>query len=76
MSEKGLVQRTELGRAHVYKASRGEEETQTQLLRDLSDRLFSGSASQLAMHALSMNKATANELDAIRKLLQERSEKA
>src|SRR5271165_831467 len=44
MTEKGLVQRTEVGRAHVYRPTASQGETQSQLLRDLSERLFSGSA--------------------------------
>ncbi len=36
MTEKGLVQRAEVGRAHVYRATASQEETQSQLLRDLS----------------------------------------
>ena len=43
-------QRTEAGKAHIYRASATQEDTQSQLLRDLSERLFSGSAAQLAMH--------------------------
>jgi BlaI family transcriptional regulator, penicillinase repressor len=75
MTEKGLVQRRELGRAHVYRATASQEETQSQLLRDLSERLFSGSATQLAMHALSMQPATNDELQEIRKLIERKQEK-
>ena len=73
MAEKGLVQRTESGKAHLYRASVSQQETQSQMLRDLSDRLFSGSAAQLAMHALSMQPASAQELEEVRKMLVERS---
>jgi predicted transcriptional regulator len=75
MTEKGLVQRAELGRAHVYRATASQEETQSQLLRDLSVRLFSGSATQLAMHALTMEPASSDELKEIRKLIDRRQEK-
>ncbi len=75
MTEKGLVQRTESGKAHLYRATVSQEETQSQMLRDLSDRLFSGSAAQLAMHALSMQPASAKELEEVRKLLAQRSGK-
>ena len=74
MTEKGLVQRTEVGRAHVYRATASQEETQSQLLRDLSERLFSGSATQLAMHALTMEPATSDELKEIRKLIERKQE--
>src|ERR1700722_14694130 len=69
MTEKGLVQRTESSKAHLYRATVSQEETQSQMLLDLSDRLYSGSAAQLAMHALSMEPANAEELEEIRKLL-------
>ena len=73
MTEKGLVQRTESGKAHLYRATVSQQETQSQMLRDLSDRLFSGSATQLAMHALSMQPASAQDLEEVRKILVERS---
>src|SRR6201996_3522499 len=75
MTEKGLVQRKEQGRAHVYRATASQEDTQSQLLRDLSERLFSGSATQLAMHALTMEPATRDELNEIRKLIDQKREK-
>src|ERR1700721_4155632 len=40
MTEKGLVQRKEVGRAHVYRATASQEETQSQTLRDLTGRCF------------------------------------
>ena len=73
MTEKGLVQRSESGKAHLYRATVSQQETQSQMLRDLSDRLFSGSATQLAMHALSMQPASAQDLDEVRKILADRS---
>jgi len=75
MTEKGLVQRTEAGRAHVYRATASQEDTQSQLLRDLSERLFSGSATQLAMHALTMEPASSDELKEIRRLIDRKQEK-
>jgi BlaI family transcriptional regulator, penicillinase repressor len=75
MTEKGLVQRKEQGRAHVYRATASQEETQSQLLKDLSERLFAGSAAQLAMHALTMQPATHDELKEIRKLIEQKQEK-
>jgi len=75
MTEKGLVERTETGKAHIYRAAASQEETQSQLLRDLSERLFSGSAAQLAMHALSMQPASVEELEEIRKIIKQKREK-
>jgi len=75
MTEKGLVERTEAGKAHIYRAAATQEETQNQLLRDLSERLFSGSAAQLAMHALAMQPASEEELEEIRRIIRQKREK-
>jgi predicted transcriptional regulator len=75
MTEKGLVERTEAGKAHIYRAAASQEETQSQLLRDLSERLFSGSAAQLAMHALAMEPTSAEELEEIRRIIRQKKER-
>ena len=75
MTEKGLVQRTEAGKAHIYRATASQEDTQSQFLRDLTERLFSGSAAQLAMHALTLQPASSNELQEIRKLIERKRDK-
>jgi predicted transcriptional regulator len=72
MTEKGLVEREESNKAHIYRAAASQEETQNQLLRDLSERLFSGSAAQLAMHALAMQPTSDEELDEIRTLIEQK----
>lgn len=73
MTEKGLVRRDESDRTHVYQARLSEEQTQRQLVRDLLDRAFGGSASKLVMQALASKKASADELTEIRKLIDARS---
>ena len=69
MTAKGLVVRDEANRAHVYRAAIGQDAMQSKILRDLSVRLFSGSAAQLALHALAMEPANDIELEEIRALL-------
>jgi BlaI family transcriptional regulator, penicillinase repressor len=69
MAEKGLVERDESGWRHVYRAKFGRRLTQRQLVRDLLDRAFEGSAHQLVMQALSARKTSPEELAAIRKLI-------
>lgn len=71
MTDKGLVRRDESERSHVYKARLTEEQTQRQLVRDLLDRAFGGSAQALVMQALSAKKASPEELAEIRRLLDE-----
>jgi predicted transcriptional regulator len=69
MTEKGLVVRDEAQRAHIYEPRHSEQRTQRQLLADLANRAFDGSAMKLAMQALSGRKTTPAELSAIRELL-------
>ena len=71
MTEKGLVLRDESQRAHVYRASSSELETQQQIVGDLLDRAFGGSAGRLALQALSTRKASREELEEIRHLIDE-----
>jgi predicted transcriptional regulator len=70
MTEKGLVRRDVSDRTHVYQAKLSEEQTQRQLVRDLLDRAFGGSYSKLVMQALSAKRATPEELNEIRRLLE------
>ena len=69
MTEKGLVRRDETDRTHIYQARLTEEQTQRQLVRDLLDRAFGGSASKLVLQALATRRASAEELSEIRKLI-------
>ena len=75
MTEKGVAVRAEEGRVHVYKAAAAREETQKHLVRDLLDRAFGGSASQLVMQALAARPASQEELREIRRLLKAHEEK-
>ena len=72
MAQKGLVRRDEADRTHVYQARLTEEQTQRQLVRDLVDRAFGGSASKLVLQALASKRATTEELVEIRKLIESR----
>lgn len=69
MIEKGLVDRDERDRTHIYRARLSEETTQRQLVRDLLDRAFGGSAGKLVMQALATKRASAEELRDIRKAI-------
>lgn len=69
MAEKGLVDRDESQRAHVYRPRVSEDKTQHQLVTDLLDRAFGGSPTKLAMQALSSKKSTPEELAELRRLL-------
>jgi BlaI family transcriptional regulator, penicillinase repressor len=69
MTEKALVTRDESRRAHVYRAAMEETEIQQQLVGDLLERAFGGSASSLVLQALSARRASPHELLEIRQLL-------
>jgi len=71
MTEKGLVERDESERTHVYQARLTQEQTQQQLVDNLLEKAFGGSASQLVMRALAARPASADELAQIRRLLDE-----
>jgi predicted transcriptional regulator len=75
MAEKGLVRRDEDQRAHLYEAMVPKESTQRQLVGDLLNRAFGGSALELVMQALSAKKATPDEIEQIRRLLDQYEEK-
>ena len=75
MTEKGLVLRDESERTHIYRAASTEDQTQRQLVTDLLDRAFGGSAATLVLQALATNKATPEELAEIRKLLDTQGDK-
>ena len=75
MTEKGVTVREEDGRVHLYRARVAQEETQRHLVRDLLDRAFGGSASQLVMQALAAKPASFEELKEIRRLLREHEER-
>jgi BlaI family transcriptional regulator, penicillinase repressor len=71
MLDKGLLQRDESRRTHVYRPRDPQESTQRQLVGDLIDRAFAGSARKLVMQALSAKKVSPDELEQIRSLLDE-----
>lgn len=71
MAEKGLVERDQAARAHVYRAAVNRIEAEDQLVDDLLDRAFGGSAAALVMRALSGRKTSKREIAEIRKMLDE-----
>ena len=69
MLAKGLVRRDGSKRTHVYAPKPSEQHTQRQLVKDLLDRAFGGSARKLVMSALADKEASEKELQQIEKLL-------
>lgn len=69
MDEKGLVRRDDSERTHVFSARQSRTETQRHLVGDLLDKAFGGSATSLVMQALATRRASREELEEIRKLI-------
>jgi predicted transcriptional regulator len=69
MTAKRLVKRDESSRTHIYEAALTRDQTQKQIVTDLLDRVFEGSAGRLVVQALAAGKTTPEELAEIRKLL-------
>jgi len=71
MTAKGTVRRDEGRRAHVYEACQPATETKRQLVGDVLQRVFEGSASELMIHALQGRRTSKKELEELRRLLDE-----
>ena len=69
MTEKKLVVRDEAARTHVYAAASTQDQTQRQLVTDLLERAFDGSAAKLVLQALAASRTSPEELAEIKKLL-------
>ena len=69
MFEKGLVKRDDSNRAHIYSAKQPQEQTQKNLVSDLLEKAFRGSALKLVQHVLETKPASAEELAEIRQLI-------
>ncbi len=75
MNEKGLVERDKQSKAHVYRAKQPQAETQQNLVADLLEKAFRGSALKLVQHVLETKPASAEDLAEIRNLIAEAEQK-
>ena len=73
MLEKGLVERDASSKTHIYKAVASQQKTEQHLVNKMIDNVFNGSAARLVMQALGNHQASKDELDAIKKYLEELS---
>ena len=69
MTEKGLLERDESERSHVYAPAVPEKKIKKRLLSDLLDRAFDGSTASMVQQLLSAKRASPKELDEIRAIL-------
>ena len=70
MHTKGLLTRDESERSHVYAPAQAQDSLQTNLLKDLMQRAFAGSAKALVLAALKSG-ISKKERDEIEQLLKE-----
>jgi predicted transcriptional regulator len=75
MHEKGLLERETSSRTHVYKALVSHSNTSQNILDSLIDTVFNGSAAQLVMQALSNKTSSKEEIEMIKKYLDELDKK-
>jgi BlaI family penicillinase repressor len=71
MHEKGLVARDTSAKTHIYRALLNQEKTQQHLVDKMIDNVFNGSAARLVMQALGNHTASKDEIDSIKKYLDE-----
>ena len=71
MLDKKLVRRDASVRPQVYRPTASQQRTQQQILKDLIQRAYDGSAGSLVLQALASQKASPEELAKIRRLLSE-----
>lgn len=71
MHEKRLVSRNTDGKKHVFKANIDAEETKKNLLNRFIDSTFKGNAMSLVMQALGNHEATEEEINQLKKLIEQ-----
>jgi BlaI family transcriptional regulator, penicillinase repressor len=69
MTDKGLVERDEQGKAHLYRAAVPQNETRKGLVKDLLEKVFRGSAMELMQHILETKKTSPEEIKEIRRMI-------
>ncbi|PWG81657.1 BlaI/MecI/CopY family transcriptional regulator [Pararcticibacter amylolyticus] len=75
MHEKGMVDRDTSSRTHVYHALMNPDHTKRTILNKVIDTVFNGSATQLVMQALSNRKSSKEEIEQIKKYLDQLDKK-
>ncbi|TSJ43136.1 BlaI/MecI/CopY family transcriptional regulator [Mucilaginibacter corticis] len=71
MADKGLVARDTNAKTHLYTAVISREQAQNSALDKIRDTVFKGSTADLVIQALGQHRASSDEIDAIKKYLQQ-----
>jgi predicted transcriptional regulator len=69
MLEKGLVKRDEKASPHIYRPSLTRETAGKRMLQNLIEKVYDGAAMTLVLQALASTAATKDELDEVRRML-------
>jgi len=69
MADKGIVKRDESQMKHIYHVVEEEQQTKSHLLDKFVDSVYQGSAGKLVMQLLGNQKASSEDLAAIRAML-------
>jgi BlaI family transcriptional regulator, penicillinase repressor len=75
MLQKGLLKRDEQAQPHIYRPALTRVKAGKRLLDDLIEKVYDGSTMSLVLQALSSGKATKEELDEVRRMLDQMEEK-
>ena len=75
MFEKGILERDESVRPHLYRPAVSQEQTQSKLVDDLVQTAFGGVASRMVVQALSDSRIRPDELKEIRELISKLEQK-
>lgn len=71
MFEKGLVERDESSFPMTFTAATGQEETRRNVMAEVIEKLYDGSAKSLVLQVLSSQQASKADLDEIRQLIEQ-----
>jgi predicted transcriptional regulator len=75
MAGKGLLERDDSMKSHVYRPAIRREQTQQQLVGRLMDRAFEGSVGSLLLGALDARPTSKKELEQLRLLIEDRTKR-
>ncbi|WP_423145994.1 BlaI/MecI/CopY family transcriptional regulator [Rubrolithibacter danxiaensis] len=71
MYDKGMLERDSSTRTHIFKPLISRKDAQRNMLNKMIDSVFNGSSAQLVMQALNNQKSSKEEIEMIRKYLDE-----
>lgn len=76
MLQKGLVTRNENANPHLYRAGLTRQRATKKFLGDLVEKVYDGSVMSLVLQALAGSKASKQEIEEVRKLLDDMESKS